>query len=104
MAIGILENLGFIKNFERNNYVFIGELSLNGTLNKVNGILPMCIECRDKNIANVIVPFANKEEAGLVEDINIYPVKNLKEVIAHLNGNENIEKYKQKSDENIKNF
>lgn len=93
MAVGILENLGTIKKFETSNFVFIGELSLNGDLNKVNGVLPMCIECREKNIKNIIVPFLNREEAGMIEDINIYPAKNLKEVIEHLNGEKIIEKY-----------
>ncbi len=102
MAVGILENLGSIKSFEVKDFVFIGELSLNGTLNKVNGILPMCIECRAKDIKNVIIPFENKEEACLVEDINIYPAKNLKEVIEHLNGKKAIEKYKKGSIKGIR--
>ena len=99
MAIGILKNLKLIGEFETNDFVFIGELSLNGTLNRVNGILPMCIECRKMNIKNVIIPYGNKEEAGIVDDINIYPAKTLREVIGHLNGEKFIKKYKKDFEE-----
>lgn len=94
MAVGILRNLNIIRNISLNEFVFVGELSLNGNLNKVNGILAMCIECRKIGIKSVFIPFENKEEAGVVDGINIYPARNLREVVEHINGTRKIEKFR----------
>ena len=71
--------------------VFIGELSLNGKINKVNGILPMCIEARRLGIKQIIVPAENAKEAAIVAGIEILPASNLLEVIDFLNKTKNIE-------------
>ena len=70
--------------------VFIGELSLNGKINKVNGILPMCIEARRLGIKQIIVPEENAKEAAIVAGIEILPASNLLEVIDFLNKTKNI--------------
>ena len=85
IAIGILYDIGIIKTSEINDFVFIGELSLNGNLNKINGILPMCIEALKLGIKNIIIPFENRLEAGVLNGLNIYPAKNLIDVVNHLN-------------------
>lgn len=103
MAIGILRNIGVIRKSILDNAVFIGELSLDGSLNKVNGVLGMCVECKRKGIKDVYVPEKNKEEAGIVEGINIYPVKNLKQVVEHINEQKKIEIYIRKKDKYLKN-
>lgn len=79
-------------NCNLDNCAFVGELSLGGELHHVNGVLPMTIEARNKGILNIFVPFDNKSEASVVDGINVYPVRNIKELIAHINGEKLIEK------------
>lgn len=90
IAIGILMATETIENVNVSNYIFIGELSLNGKLNKVKGILPMCIEASRLGIKNVILPEENAKEAAIVKDINVIPAKNLKQVINFLNKSEEV--------------
>lgn len=90
IAVGILIATEIIENNNISNYIFIGELSLNGKLNKVKGILPMCIEAKRLGIKNVILPEENAKEAAIVKDINVIPANNLKQVINFLNGVEQI--------------
>lgn len=94
IAIGILINFGEIqsKNFE--DTVFIGELSLDGKINKVNGILPMCIEAKNLGIKRIIVPKENAKEASVVEGIDVIGANNLKQVVNYLNKKEQIKKEK----------
>lgn len=99
IAIGILMDLGEIYHQVLDDYIFIGELSLDGSLNKVNGILPMCIEAYNLGIKKVILPYENRMEAGTIKGIEIYPAKSLREVINHLNTDKLIEKYTTNIDE-----
>ena len=85
IAIGILEDLGEIHNANLKDIAFIGELSLDGKINKVNGILPMCIEAQKMGLKEIIVPKENSIEAGIVKNINIIPAETLNDVIEHLN-------------------
>ena len=64
IAIGILMCCGEIKNENISDIVFVGELSLDGSINKINGILPMCIEARKLGIKRIIVPLQNIKEAS----------------------------------------
>ena len=89
IAIGILLALGIISASVQNslyNTIFIGEMSLSGKINPINGVLPMCIEARNLGIRRVILPAANSCEAAVIKDIEIIPVKTLKEVVEYLNG------------------
>lgn len=70
--------------------IFIGELSLNGNIEKINGILPICIEAKKLGIKQIIIPKQNAKEANILKDIDILPVNNLKEVIDYLNGEKEI--------------
>ncbi len=90
IAIGILMATETIETVNISDYVFIGELSLNGKLNKVKGVLPMCIEASRLGIKNVILPEENAKEAAIVKNINVIPAKNLKQVIDFLNKTEEI--------------
>lgn len=90
IAIGILNATGRIAK-DLKDTVFIGELSLDGTLNKVNGVLPMCIEAVKLGIQKIILPQQNAKEAAIVNGIKVIPVNNLNEVINFLNGIEEIE-------------
>lgn len=64
----------------------IGELALDGSLLRVNGILPMIMKMKEAGIRDVIVPRQNAEEAGLISDIRIYPVSDLAACIDLLSG------------------
>jgi len=94
IAIGILMSMEVILHRDISKMAFIGELSLDGKISKVNGILPMCIEALRLGIEQIIVPEDNAQEAGIVAGIKILPAKNLLQVINYLNKAENIEPVK----------
>lgn len=103
IAIGILLSMETIENcMNIEKTIFIGELSLNGKVNKVNGILPMCIEAKRLGMEKIIVPEENAKEAGIVKGIAVIPAKNLKQIIGYLNKEENIEPIKIDVDEFFK--
>ncbi len=72
--------------------VFIGELSLDGKIKKINGIFPMCLEASKLGIKKVVIPKANAKEAAIVKDIEVVGVESLEQVVNILNGNEIPEK------------
>ena len=84
IAVGILKNLEYITTSKIQDMAFIGELSLDGKVNRINGVLPMCIEAKKLGIKTIILPFENQKEASIVKGIEIIGVKNLKQVIEYL--------------------
>jgi magnesium chelatase family protein len=94
IAIGILSAEDFISTEKINNYLIVGELSLDGKINSIKGVLSISILAKQKKYRGVIVPYANADEAAVVEGIDIIPVVSLKEVIDFLNGKSTIEPYK----------
>jgi magnesium chelatase family protein len=88
IAIAILAATGQVRATYINQYLFIGELSLNGEINKVRGILPIIIEGRDRGINKFIVPDKNKAECVIVKDTSIFSFKFLNEVCHHLDYND----------------
>ena len=86
IAIAILLNLEEIQKQEIHDTIFIGELSLNGKLNKINGVLPICIEARRLGVKRVILPYENSNEAAIVDGIDVIGAKTLTEVVNYLNG------------------
>lgn len=99
IAIGLLCDLNIISVQDLSSSVFIGELSLDGTLNRINGVLPMCIEAFNLGIKKAFVPYENRLEAGIVNGLEIYPVKSLLDLIGHLNGKKQIEKFQSNINE-----
>jgi len=85
IAIGILQDIGEIPKKDLTKLAFIGELSLDGKINRVNGILPMCIEAKKLGIKELIVPEENANEAAIVKEIKIIGAKNLRQVVGYLN-------------------
>lgn len=85
IAIGILLSTLRIQNEELDDYILIGELSLDGKIKKVNGILPMCIEAAKLGIKKAIVPKENAKEAAIVKELEIIPVETLTQTIQYLN-------------------
>ena len=94
IAIGILIAMEVIEKVDIESIAFIGELSLDGKITKVNGILPMCIEAMRLGIKQIVVPEENAKEAGIVNGIEILPAKNLLQVINFLNKTQNINSIK----------
>lgn len=84
IAIGVLCANDYIY-YPINDIVFIGELSLDGKVNRINGILPMCIELVKLGIKKVVLPKENAKEASVVKGIEIIPVCSLEETVAYLN-------------------
>ena len=72
--------------------VTIGEVALDGMIRSVNGVLALTITAAQNGIKNIFVPSKNAAEAAIVEGINVYPADNIKQIIAHLNGEAIIEK------------
>jgi len=85
IAVGILRSMNAIENCNLDDTVIIGELSLNGRINKVNGVLPICIESLKYGIKRVILPKENAKEAAIVKELEIIGVSSLNEVIKYLN-------------------
>ncbi len=94
VAVGILSADGVIDLKDCSETVFIGELSLDGKISAIDGALPMVISMRELNIKKCIIPFENREECGIISDMEIIPVRNLNEVIDYLNGELIIDSYK----------
>ncbi len=86
IAIGILCELGQIIPDIVNQYIFLGELSLDGKLRKVNGVLPIAIEAKNKGYKGIILPVENAAEAAIVEGIEVYPFEDIRGVIDFING------------------
>lgn len=82
--------VGYLKtsenfSFETHKTIFIGELALDGSIRKVQGVLPIVKWAKEKGFIEIFIPKENALEAGLIEGINIYPAENLIQVINHLN-------------------
>ena len=90
IAIGILMDFGEIMEQNLSDTIFIGELSLDGRINKVNGVLPMCIEAKRLGIKRVILSIENAREAAIVEGLQIIGATDLKQVVSYLNKQEEI--------------
>jgi magnesium chelatase family protein len=86
IAICLLAQCGMIKAKNPGKYIYIGELSLNGDLRPVKGVLPMVSEAKKQGFTDIIVPFENYHEAALLSGVNIYPFKSLASVISFLAG------------------
>ncbi|MGN1328142.1 MAG: YifB family Mg chelatase-like AAA ATPase [Eubacterium sp.] len=83
--VSILKASGQIKG-DTEAYAYIGELSLDGEIRKVNGVLPMLIEAKNKGIKSVFIPFDNALEGGVLDGIEALPAKNIFEVMQHISG------------------
>ncbi len=94
IAIGLLYSMEEIKSKGSKSRAFVGELSLNGDLNSVNGILPICVEAKKLGIKEIIIPKDNLEEASIVEGIRVLGANNLAEVIGYLNGKNSLKEEK----------
>ncbi len=103
IAVGILIEECVIEPEKIKNYAFIGELSLDGALRSVTGVLPLVLGLKQAGLKNVIVPAANAKEAALVDGINVYGAETLCDVVNHFIENPipvtqvDVKKYLEKS-------
>lgn len=93
IAVGILMSLDIIYGKGKEDTLLIGELSLNGNLNPITGVLPICIEAKKLGIKKVILPQANAKEASIVKGIEILGAYDLTEVVNYFNGDTKIQSY-----------
>jgi magnesium chelatase family protein len=85
MALGILGAYGGLNKKEIPDALFVGELSLDGSLRGVRGALPIAVEARGRKVKRLIVPEVNAREAAMVAGVEVYPVKSLLDVIHFIN-------------------
>lgn len=90
IALGLLCATNQIPTNSTNDYIILGELSLNGDVRKVNGILPMLISARENGFKKVIIPSQNKMEASFISGLDIFAVDSLTQASEFLKGNAEI--------------
>jgi len=93
IALGILSATGQINGSNIERYAFLGELSLDGGIKPVKGILPMVISAREDGIESIVLPVENADEAAVVKGIGIFPAANIADVVNHLNGESEIKRH-----------
>ncbi len=98
IAIGILVAAGIIPQSSVEGYLFLGELSLDGRVKAVSGVLPMAVAARNNHRKGVFLPKDNAEEALLVKEIEVFGITNLSQLVEHLRGETRIEFYKREKD------
>lgn len=90
LAIGMLAAGEVIQPDKLNRYLMMGELSLDGSLQPIKGALPIAIKARELGFEGIIVPRQNALEAAVVNQIQVYGVENIKEVIEFFNGKQEL--------------
>ena len=91
LAIGILAAHSKVSDGMLSDYMMIGELGLDGKLKPVNGILPVAILARKEKFKGLFVPRENAREAAVVDQLDVYGMDNLTDVISFLNGSDQFE-------------
>ncbi len=86
IAMGIMAASEQINNDKLEDYIIMGELSLDGSFQSMKGALPIAIEARSKGFKGILLPKANAREAAIVSDLEVYGMNNIKQVIDFLNG------------------
>ena len=94
LAIAILAASEQVSADLLDKYIIMGELSLDGSINPIKGALPIAIKAAEDGFKGVIVPKANANEAAVVEDIEVYGVENIMDVINFFNGCHQLEPMK----------
>ncbi|QCX39547.1 ATP-binding protein [Aureibaculum algae] len=91
LAVGILKASSQIKGDTISDYLIMGELSLDGSLQPIRGVLPIAIKAKEEGYKGFILPKQNAKEAAIVEGLEVYGVENIKEVIDFFEGNSTLE-------------
>lgn len=100
IALGILIASSQINNPYLDKYlketIFVGELSLDGKIGRVTGMLPIVIEAKRLGIKRIVIPKENANEASVIEGLEVIPISNLKEIVKYLNGEDYLERQRIK--------
>ena len=94
MAIGILTATGLIPNDFSSRYLIMGELSLDGLIRPIKGALPIAITAKNMYLDGIFLPAENATEAAVVDDINVFPVNSLSQLVEVLSGRSKISPFK----------
>ncbi len=86
IAVGILKEQG-INIPDSSETAFLGELSLDGSLRSINGVLPLVVGLKEQGVTTVFVPDENAKEAALVQNVHVFGVKHLGDLVNHFTGN-----------------
>jgi len=92
LAIGILAASEKISEENIGDYMIMGELSLDGGLQPIKGVLPIAIQAKDDKFKGIILPKANAMEAAIVDSLDVYGADNISDVIGFFNGENSMEK------------
>ena len=90
LALGILSASNQIQAIDIEKYLIMGELSLDGGVQPIKGVLPMAIQAREEGFTGFILPEANAKEAAIVEGLNVFGVSNINEAITVLTNPESV--------------
>ncbi len=93
IAISLLGSMGVI-NFDYEEYIILGELSLDGRIVPIRGALAMVIAMRELGFTKFIIPADNKDECAIISDIEIFPFDKLNDLVAFLNNEKKVKAYK----------
>lgn len=94
ISIGILAATGVVKEGRLQNYILLGELSLDGTLKEIRGALSMAVTAKRAGMAGIILPLENAPEAAVVDGLDIIGASTLAQVVEFLNDREGIDPYR----------
>lgn len=87
LAVGILVASGQLPADELDRYIIMGELSLDGSLQPIRGALPIAIKAREEGFKGIMLPLQNAQEAAIVDDLAVYGIENVMQVIDFFSGN-----------------
>ncbi len=102
IALSILLSEGVIEKPDLKEYIFCGELSLDGRLKPIKGVLPIALGLKAMEKTIFIIPDQNAKEAATVKEIEAYPARTLKEVVDHINGKVALKVHPSNSDQLLK--
>ncbi len=101
IALGICAANHVLRKDDLENYMILGELSLDGRVKPIKGALSIAVEAKAKGLAGLLLPVENAAEAAVVEGLNVYPVSNLPQAVAFLNGESMIDPLPTKTGEDF---
>ncbi|MBI2890958.1 MAG: YifB family Mg chelatase-like AAA ATPase [Nitrospirae bacterium] len=98
IAVGVLAAQDLVKGPRIREYWLLGEVSLDGTLRRIPGCLPMALAAKSRGMKGILVPVENAREAGVVEGIDVLPVASLPEAVEFLTGVRTIQPFDHPTD------
>ena len=101
-SLALIQALHQIKTTKMERYALIGEMSLDGALRPVRGVLPIAVACWKDGVDGLILPYENAREAAVIEELNVYPATSLNEVVNFLEDKIEIEPVKVNIEEIFK--